>query len=111
MIQAAITRNKEYVIQKELPITPFIIIIGHLNNIKKIYAVFDEIKYQYENLISAVELCYKTFISLQLDYPPGSGHIWSFMQLDLYLQKDEHKAYAKDKINILSGNLNCYPTK
>lgn len=62
-------------------IQPYIIIVGpSLNNIKTSYVCIDDVLYNASSTVEAIDICFKTFHVLQLNYPTASEHLWLLIQ-------------------------------
>jgi len=48
------------------------------------YVIINKFVYSVETPLKAVDICFKTFFALNLNYPKESNHIWQFIQQFLY---------------------------
>lgn len=75
-------------------IQPFIIILGELTKPESIFVYIDEVKYQMFSVVAALDICFKAFHVLNLEYPHESSSVWQFIQT--YFYQIKHK---KDKLS------------
>ncbi|KAJ8676985.1 hypothetical protein QAD02_012772 [Eretmocerus hayati] len=54
---------------------PFVLISGPLVLSPKFYVIIDEIIYKFESIISAMDFCFKSFHSFNLEYCLASEHL------------------------------------
>ncbi|XP_050063977.1 uncharacterized protein LOC126552899 [Aphis gossypii] len=74
---------EEYILHlgnENMPIQPFILLVGTPLNHKEIIVYFDSIKYRMFNILSAIDICFKIFHLFNLEYPPASSIVWTFIQ-------------------------------
>ncbi|KAJ8937040.1 hypothetical protein NQ314_012063, partial [Rhamnusium bicolor] len=62
-----------------LTVQPFAVIVGDLSHPTYIIVV-DEVQYKVDTGIRALELLFKLFHGLDIEYPPESEHIWLFIE-------------------------------
>lgn len=86
---------------------PFIIIVGALSDRDKKYVVFGEKFFKCSTIIEAVDLTFKMFFALKLDYTFASWHIWSFLHVLMYnLNKDfKWRLTSKKSVGTLISDL------
>lgn len=59
--------------------------VGHsLTEIQDIFVKIDNISYKLKTLYRAIEICFMTFIVLDLKYPPAAEHIWYLFQRTIF---------------------------
>lgn len=63
---------------------PFIIFCGDVEDVKACYVYVLGHKYEMNNPLEAVQLCFKIYIALQLPFSPFNMHIWSFIQKRIF---------------------------
>lgn len=73
-----------------LPIQPFLVIIGDLNSPKEILVYFDDIRYRFFNVLKAIDCCFEIFFVFNLTFPETSQVFWQFLQQYFYDVKTEH---------------------
>lgn len=62
----------------------YIVHCGLLNDTKCCHVIIDNLIYDFESIVAAVDYLYKLFFVLKLEYPDLSSHIWAFIQKYLY---------------------------
>jgi hypothetical protein len=83
---------------------PMIFAIGkEYTKIEFIYVIYDGIYYKFNNLVDAVDLCFKLIWVFNLSYQKESSLVWHFIQDFFYGIKYGKKS---PKINILIQKLN-----
>ncbi|XP_067208165.1 uncharacterized protein [Linepithema humile] len=65
-------------------VQPYIIVVGQLENISQSYVSIDEILYSTKSTLQALDICFKAFHVLQINYPDASKHLWMLIQKGLY---------------------------
>lgn len=89
-------------IAERMPIQPFLMVVGkHLKNINKIFVYFDEVKFEFNSVVRAVDVCFKIYHVLNLEYPKPSTTFWTFIENFFY----KFKAKSYPKVNILCSAL------
>lgn len=76
------TRNFAATIK--LTVQPYIITVGPDDTVNEIYICVDETLYKVDNIIKALDLCFKAFHVFQLSYPFASEHLWLLIQRGIY---------------------------
>ena len=68
--------------EKQLPLQPYIIVVGLvLSDITESYVAIDTALYSVDSTQEALDVCFKAF---HARYPPESQHIWMMIQKGLY---------------------------
>ncbi|KAK4881963.1 hypothetical protein RN001_005282 [Aquatica leii] len=62
-----------------LTLQPFGVICGPLNNAKYL-AVVNDVIYTFQSIIRTIEILYKTFRALDIQYPHECQHIWQLIE-------------------------------
>lgn len=66
-------------------IQPLIVTVGlTLSQCKDFYVVIDKSYYRFDDIRTAVDICFKCVHALHAEYSPQSEAIWLFLQLALY---------------------------
>jgi len=76
-----------------------------LTEIHAIFVRIDNISYKLKTLFKALEICFMTFIVLDLKYPSAAEHIWYLFQktvFDIELQGDNKIPMICDVIKKMS---------
>ncbi|XP_060872832.1 uncharacterized protein LOC132946779 [Metopolophium dirhodum] len=92
----------EKAVQYGTTLQPYIIIVDNTD----IYAVINSIYYKLETPLKALDVCYKSYFALNLNYPQESEQIWLFIQnyfFDTTLKSDKHVLFVKTFINDLKN--------
>ncbi|XP_039313019.1 uncharacterized protein LOC120359495 [Solenopsis invicta] len=77
----------------KLPIQPFLIIVGSIEDVQDVYVCVDNELYKVQGLLQGLNICFKTFHVFNLQYPLASEHIWILIQKGIYkinLPCDKH---------------------
>lgn len=80
---------------RKIPIQPLIMITGTILAPKEYLVYFDGVKYILNSFIEAVDICFKIFNVLNLEYPTASHLVWRFIQKYFYEIKTKY-----DKPNL-----------
>jgi len=65
-------------------VQPYIIVVGQIENVSQSYVSIDEILYSTKSTLEALDVCFKAFHVLQINYPDASKHLWMLIQKGLY---------------------------
>ncbi|XP_050057665.1 uncharacterized protein LOC114130112 [Aphis gossypii] len=66
-----------------LTVQPYVVIVGNLEEINSTisyYTVINDIHYKLETPIKALDICFKSFHSFNLEYPQEAEQVWWFIQ-------------------------------
>ncbi|KAB0790730.1 hypothetical protein PPYR_01501 [Photinus pyralis] len=76
-----VERRKQKLHSYDLPLQPFGVIVGDdCQDVRAFYVFINGNKYTCESGIRCLELLYKSFHALNLEYPSESKHVWYFVQ-------------------------------
>ncbi|XP_045463880.1 uncharacterized protein LOC123673443 [Harmonia axyridis] len=83
---------------KSVTVQPYLIIEGHdVRDITNIYIVIDTVRYHFNSLTKAFDVCFKSFHVFNAEYPPQSEHIWHLIAHIMYkLPLDKKTPYIMD---------------
>ncbi|XP_044003521.1 uncharacterized protein LOC122849059 [Aphidius gifuensis] len=99
----ALNERKKYHEENKIPIQPLPVIVGEsLTKIDKYYVIINDIKYEAISTLDAIDSAFKSFYSLQLDFPKISENIWILLQHRIYRitgETDKNKPELKRLIN------------
>lgn len=85
---------------------PYVVFCGELKNLSCCHVVLDKnIIYNVDTPINAIDITFKLFFSLKLEFPIACKHIWSFLQKYVYDMK-EKSMVAQKLISELIVKLN-----
>ncbi|KAL7292614.1 hypothetical protein TKK_0013744 [Trichogramma kaykai] len=82
---------------------PYVVCCGPLDALTCVHAVVGDIVYDFTTATEAVDFLYKTLRVLDIQYPTGCPHVWSYFQL-IFKQKDR-RVIAKNKCLELDANI------
>lgn len=64
---------------------PLIVAVGKdLASIKEVYVSVANLLYSAPCAVTALDICFKSFHALHIEYPPECGHIWLLLQRTIY---------------------------
>lgn len=106
-----IQQMEEYIIfrkSKAESIQPFVIGIGDekkkLNTFEQFYLYLDGEKLMFNNILRAVDICFKAFYLFNLEYPVASDNFWTFIDSCFY---KNNKIVSKSvKIATILADIN-----
>ncbi|XP_071580336.1 uncharacterized protein [Temnothorax nylanderi] len=67
-----------------LPIQPFLIIVGSIEDVQDVYVCIDNELYKVKKVLQGLDICFKTFHVFNLEYPLASEHLWILIQKGIY---------------------------
>ena len=73
--------------------------------IKSSYVVIDKTIYTCASVTTAIDLCFKSFFALNIDYPLASANLWSFIYVYVYEIKGLKNILGLSKILELTDEL------
>ncbi|KAL7304386.1 hypothetical protein TKK_0003185 [Trichogramma kaykai] len=82
---------------------PYVVCCGPLDALTCVHAVVGDIVYDFTTATEAVDFLYKTLRVLDIQYPVGCPHVWSYFQL-IFKQKDR-RVIAKNKCLELDADI------
>ncbi|XP_023315709.1 uncharacterized protein LOC106655922 isoform X2 [Trichogramma pretiosum] len=82
---------------------PYVVCCGPLDALTCVHAVVGDIVYDFTTATEAVDFLYKTLRVLDIQYPVGCPHVWSYFQL-IFNQKDR-RVIAKNKCLELDADI------
>lgn len=65
-------------------VQPYIIVVGSIENVSGSYATIDEVLHSTESTLEALDVCFKAFHVLKINYLDASKHLWMIIQKELY---------------------------
>lgn len=100
-----IIKDRDAVMEvKDVRIGPYFICVANGFEVEKIYFIFHEHHYDFDNVIEALGFAFKFFMSLNLEYPYESEQIWLFIQRVVYnieLEGEEIPPHLFTAINLV----------
>uniref|UniRef100_A0A2S2NVE9 SAM domain-containing protein n=1 Tax=Schizaphis graminum TaxID=13262 RepID=A0A2S2NVE9_SCHGA len=92
----------EKALQFGLTLQPYVVIVGS----NEIFTVVNNIYFKLETPLKGLDVCFKTFFSLNIHYPAESEQVWFFIQkyfYDINLKSDKNILSVQTLINDLSN--------
>lgn len=83
----------------------FIVICGPFQRSSCYHVVVDDVIFDFVNVVAALDVCYKLFHVLRLDYTHACSQSWSIIQKIMYQMKDR-KLVQSNKIAALTSKVN-----
>ncbi|KAK4877981.1 hypothetical protein RN001_010487 [Aquatica leii] len=84
---------KNHLTERNESLQPIIVVVGiDLLTITNYYVIYDQVKYKFQNCLSAIDACFKIFHVLNLKYPVSSINTWTFFQkyfYEIHLSEDD----------------------
>ena len=78
-------RRKQVVLDRGDTLQPFILAVGNdVQNLKEIFVYIDGMKYCMDSPLQALDVCFKSFLALNAQYPKTGQQIWNFIQKYIY---------------------------
>ncbi|CAG9822095.1 unnamed protein product [Phaedon cochleariae] len=83
-VENIVVNQKEKALKRKISygeVQPYIILVGpQLSETTTAYVVVDKILFKHTSVLKALDILFKTFIALDLKYPPPSEHIHTLIQ-------------------------------
>lgn len=95
-----ITKRREKLKSYALTVQPFGVVIGDLTSPNYIIVV-DEVEYKVETGIRALELLFKLFHGLDIEYPVEATHVWEFIQEAVFKIKNKQNRISPSTSSLL----------
>ena len=102
-MDTVLNEHKEDLAKRGLPLQPTIVITGPLFKIEKCYVCVNEVEYEMDSCIEAVDFALQIFVTTDCDYPHASAALWTFIQIASY-----EITITTDKTNL---SLKLLPSK
>lgn len=84
-MEPALKQRKEKYEKLKITLQPLPIIIGRdLDNIEASYVNVNNVLYNIDNPLKAVDICFKIYHVLNASYPVECEHVWLFLQKLVY---------------------------
>jgi len=100
-IETEIKQKRTKAFEFKQTVQPFIIIVGPtVREIESYYVVVDEVLYKLDNILKAIDICFKIFMVLDAQYPIECEQVWLFFQLYIYKQPTENDKVIKSVIEF-----------
>jgi hypothetical protein len=73
---------------RDLCLQPFLLVEGPTyTEINKIYIVINEVKYEYENCLKALDIFFKMLHVMRIRYPSQNEHIYEVIEIVIFKEK------------------------
>ncbi|KAK9736409.1 hypothetical protein QE152_g12506 [Popillia japonica] len=84
-VHISIDKKREKATKYGVTVQPYVLAVGpDLNNIISSYLVIDRNVYKVQSMLKAIDICFKTYRALHLQYPLECEQIWLFLQKAIY---------------------------
>jgi hypothetical protein len=84
---------------KQFPVQPYVIVVGaSYETISEFYCVNDGLTYKCQSFLHALDLCFKLFFVLRLEYPSPCYFVWVFLEKIMYEMSATKKTSSKVSI-------------
>lgn len=77
------------------------------NNITDFYVIINNHFFKLESALKAVDICFKSFFSLNLNYPKESAQVWYFIQKFFFEIETKFDKNYQNINNIIHDLGNC----
>lgn len=68
-----------------LTVQPYVVIVGSSTTVDiEYYAVIENTYFKLETVVKAFDVCFKSFHTLNLEYPVEAKQVWTFFQIYFY---------------------------
>lgn len=82
-------------------VQPFIIITGlSLREIENYYVVVDNVLYKLDNILTAIDICFKLFMVFDAQYPTECEQVWLYFQQYIYELSTKYDKVIKSVIEF-----------
>ncbi|XP_070525531.1 uncharacterized protein [Cardiocondyla obscurior] len=100
-------RRKKVIKDLGLTLQPFIIVVGpQISDIDSAYVCVDKILYKVPSVLTALNICFKTFHVFNAIYPPESEHLWLLLQRILFMFSTKWDKMAPYVMEIITDMSN-----
>ena len=96
-------RKKKY-LDNGLQSQPSAFICGSIDKIQSSFILINDIQYNFETPLKAVDCCFKSFFALNASYTTESAHVWTFLETYVYKITTKKQKIAKS-IHALISDL------
>lgn len=79
-IDKVLTEKREECFTNKITLQPLIVAVGEEFHYKRYYVVLDDVKYEFQSYLEAINFCFKLIYVLNLQYPPQCQSVWIFIQ-------------------------------
>lgn len=98
-----IRQRRDFCFTKNLTLQPFVVAVSD-DDCPRCYVVVEDIRfYEFSNLRKGVDICFKTFQTLNVRYPVECQEIWYLIQKGLYNITTEYDTPSPNVLTILKS--------
>lgn len=100
--------KNEYLVKYEgynLRDQPYVVCCGSLNKLQCCHVIFNNLEYNFKNVVYAVDFIYKLYFVLSVDFTLASSHIWGFIQKHVFSMEKERRLVGVRASNELSAEI------
>ena len=87
-----------------LPYQPQLFKVG-CDDKPSFYLKFNDVSWKFSNLLKALDICFKTYQVLNLEYPFETALLWTFIQNRIYNIKTKFDIKTPSLIAAVSGTF------
>ena len=80
----ALQKRRDLLFELGLTLQPLAVVIGEEEHPERFLVVIDDFFYEVESPLKAIDIVFKSFHALNLDYPPEAEQLWLFLQTKVY---------------------------
>jgi len=91
-----------------LTVQPYVVVVGNINgedSSMQYFTIIDDVQFLLENLLKAIDLCFKLFHVLNLKYSPQAQQVWNFFEHYFFDISDQKKGRTFLSIQSLCKDL------
>jgi len=91
-----------------ITVQPFVVVVGNINEADssmQYYTIIDDVHFLLETLLKAIDLCFKLFHVLNLEYSPQAQQVWHFFEHYFFDISDKKKGRQFLSIQSLCKDL------
>lgn len=71
--------------QLNITVQPYIVIVGKtIREMQNFFVCIDEILYSVDSTLQAIDMCFKVFHVLHVNYPVFNDYLWLLLQRGIY---------------------------
>lgn len=102
-IEGFISRKKSHYSELRLPLQPYVLVLGQSpSNVSQCFVVTNDVIYEVDTLLKAVDTCFKLFFVLNAQYPSVSVEPWLFLQKAVYKIDTPYDTTSSRLLELLS---------
>ncbi|XP_055632090.1 uncharacterized protein LOC129771953 [Toxorhynchites rutilus septentrionalis] len=75
---------------KESSVSPYIFIVGSLNQAQAFIVNFENITYKFHSLTKAIDICFKAYTLFNIAYPEACSSVWDIINRVFYKLPDDN---------------------